>query len=82
MGTWRDVTGSAGVRPGAGQPLPPCPLCKGGGGGGAGVNIVGEVREPGFLEGGDYCPASHDLHFMVLPAPWPPLPPAHTHLAW
>ncbi len=31
----------------------------------AGVNIVGEVREPGYLEGGDYCPASSDLHFVV-----------------
>lgn len=27
----------------------------------SGVNIVGEVREPGFLEGGDFCPASSDL---------------------
>lgn len=29
-----------------------------------GVNIVGEVREPGYLEGGDYCPASADLAFV------------------
>ena len=30
----------------------------------AGVNIVGEVREPGYLEGGDFCPASADLAFV------------------
>lgn len=40
----------------------------------AGVNIVGEVKEPNFLEGGDYCPASSDLHFIVRPgwvySPW------------
>ena len=29
-----------------------------------GVHIEGEVREPGYLEGGDYCPASSDLHFV------------------
>jgi len=30
----------------------------------AGVHIEGAVREPGYLEGGDYCPASADLHFV------------------
>ena len=30
----------------------------------AGVHIEGSVREPGYLEGGDYCPASADLHFV------------------
>jgi Arginine deiminase len=30
----------------------------------SGVNIVGDVREPGYLEGGDFCPASADLAFV------------------
>ena len=25
---------------------------------------MGEVREPGYLEGGDFCPASADLAFV------------------
>ena len=28
------------------------------------MHIEGSVREPGYLEGGDYCPASADLHFV------------------
>ena len=30
----------------------------------AGVHIEGEVVAPGYLEGGDFCPASADLCFV------------------
>jgi arginine deiminase len=32
-----------------------------------GLNVVGEVVEPGFLEGGDFFPVSPDLAMVSTP---------------
>ena len=44
----------------------PAPMCSQGCGAGPGMPVISEIREPGYLEGGDFFPAGEDLSMVGI----------------